>query len=101
MSTLVIYDYFKLKIYPCKCDAMLKSNWNKKLHVLHILHKDIHITCYSSYYTKCFIFITTIIINTNLITRQYIMNVLMTRTLKHLFKYLFLDTDIASSTEQV
>ena len=26
MSTLVIYDYFKLKIYPCKCDAMLKSN---------------------------------------------------------------------------
>ena len=69
--------------------------------LLHILHKDIHITCYSSYYTKCFIFITTIIINTNLITRQYIMNVLMTRTLKHLFKYLFLDTDIASSTEQV
>lgn len=26
MSTLVIYDCFKLKIYPCKCDAMLKSN---------------------------------------------------------------------------
>lgn len=25
VSTLVIYDYFKFKIYPCKCDAMLKS----------------------------------------------------------------------------
>ena len=67
--------------------------------LFHILHKDIHITCYSSYYTKCFIFITTIIINTNLI--YYIMNVLTTRTLKHLFKYLFLATDIASSTKQV
>lgn len=26
MSTVVIYDYFNLKIYPCKCDAMVKVN---------------------------------------------------------------------------
>ena len=65
-----------------------------------MLHKDIHITCYCSYYTKCFIFINIIVIlNTNLF--YYIMNALMIRTLKYLFKYLFLATDITSSTEQV
>lgn len=63
-----------------------------------ILHKDIHITFYSSYCTKCFTFIITIII---IINTNFLLHYEFVEEWNFNIIFYFLAINIASGTEQV